>query len=213
MNKEDLVKLGLTEEQAKAVKNLWKEELDGKYVPKETFDAERQKVKDKDSAIAERDSQLKELGKFKGNAEELQKKVDELTEKNATATKEYEEKLSALEKDSAIRLAVGDSVYNFDDVKSRLDFNKIFIKDGKVESGLKEQIDSIQKNYPHYFKPAEGAKNGLPTGWQITGKTPSEGGKGGEGEDPSVAMAKMFAQSAKTDENMKKAEEYYFGPD
>ena len=41
MKLEDLVKEGFTEEQAKKILDLHKKAIDGNYVPKDTFNAER----------------------------------------------------------------------------------------------------------------------------------------------------------------------------
>ena len=85
MTLEELTKAGFTEDQAKKILVMHQKSIDGNYIPKATFEAERQKVKDANATIAERDKQITELGSFKGTAEELQKKVDELTTANNTA--------------------------------------------------------------------------------------------------------------------------------
>ena len=97
MTLETLVKAGLTEEQAKAVLKLHKDAIDGNYVPKATFEAEREKLKTANETIADRDKQITELGKFKGTAEELQQKVNTLTQENSNAKTEDEKKLKEME--------------------------------------------------------------------------------------------------------------------
>ena len=70
MTLEELTKAGFTEDQAKKILEMHQKSIDGNYIPKATFEAERQKVKDANAIIAERDKQITELGSFKGTAEE-----------------------------------------------------------------------------------------------------------------------------------------------
>jgi len=212
MTLESLMKAGLTEEQAKAVLKLHKDAIDGNYVPKATFEAEREKVKTANETIADRDKQITELGKFKGTAEELQQKVTTLTQENATAKTEYENKLKEMEETTAIRTAVADRVYSPDDILPKLDRTKLTIKDGKVEAGLVEQLDAIQKTSPHYFKPANNGGNGggWPAGWAPFGKSPDEshaGGGGNAAQEFGQSLAKAQAQG---NASAQKAADIYF---
>ena len=197
MTLEALMKKGLTEEQAKLVLQLHKEAIDGNYVPKATFDAEREKVKTANETIADRDKQIKELGAFKGTAEELQKKVDDLTADNETAKKEYEEKLKTMETDNAIRSVIANQVHNVDDIMPRIDKTKLTITDGKVTAGLVEQVDAIKKSHPHYFKEVKTDDNnngGFPNGWHPFGKSPEEGNNSG-GTDSATEFGKSLAKA------------------
>lgn len=175
MTKEQLIAQGLTEAQADAVLKLHKEAIDGNYVPKATFEAERQKLKDANAQIEERDKQIKELGKFKGTAEELQAKVAELEEANKTSTQEYQKKLEELEKDYAIRAEIIDSVIDPEDVIPKLDKTLLVFKDGKIVSGLKEQLDALKQSKPHYFKQEQKSNEWNKfSGFNFFGKTPPE---------------------------------------
>lgn len=218
MKLEDLIKLGLTEEQAKQVQDLHKSLIDGSYVPKVTFDAERQKVKDRDEIIADRDNQISQLGTFKGDAEALQKKVESLTQANEQAQKEYNDKIAQLEIESAIQLAVSDKVYSVGDILPKIDTAQLTLVDGKIISGLTEQIEALQKSSPHYFKnqtpPSDSSgegNNGLPSGWSPFGNTPADGAGTSGASDTSEAFGKLLAQT--TVQNgalMQKASETYF---
>lgn len=213
MKLEDLIKEGFTEEQAQKILELHKKAIDGNYVPKATFDAERDKVKTANDTIADRDKQIAELGKFKGTAEELQKKVDDLTAENTTKAQEYEAKLKEMEETTAIRAAVADQVHNPDDVMSKLDRTKLTFKDGKVVAGLVEQMDAIKKASPHYFKEAkgdEGNKGGWPGGWNPFGKSPDES-KGQGGADSAVEFGKSLAKAQSQGmSSTQKAADIYF---
>lgn len=212
MKLEDLIKEGFTEDQAKKIVELHKKAIDGNYVPKATFDAERDKLKTANDTIADRDKQITELGKFKGTAEELQKKVDDLTADNTKKTQEYEAKLKDVEETAAIRAAVADQVHSADDIMSKLDRTKLTIKDGKVVAGLVEQMDAIKKDSPHYFKEAktDDGKGGWPGGWNPFGKSPDES-KAQGGADSAAEFGKSLAKAqAQGMNSTQKAADIYF---
>ena len=212
MKLEDLLKEGFTEEQAQKILDLHKKAIDGNYVPKETFNAERDKVKTANDTIADRDKQIAELGKFKGTAEELQKKVDDLTAQNTKSAEEYEAKLKEMEETTAIRAAVADQVHNADDIMPKLDKTKLTIKDGKVVAGLVEQMDAIKKVSPHYFKETKGddGKGGFPGGWHPFGKSPDES-TGQGGTDSAAEFGKSLAKAqAQGMNSTQKAADIYF---
>lgn len=196
MKLKDLIDKGLTQEQAQLVIDLHKQAIDGNYVPKATFDAERDKLKTANETIADRDKQIKELGAFKGTAEELQKKVDDLTAENDKAKKDYEAKLSEMETNNAIRSHIADKVYSVDDIMPRIDKTKLTIVDGKVTAGLVEQLDAVKKTHPHYFKEtkADDTNNGLPGGWHPFGTTPNESNQSG-GADSATEFGKSLAKA------------------
>ena len=197
MKLEDLVKEGFTEEQAKKILELHKKAIDGNFVTKEAFNAERDKLKTANDTIADRDKQITELGKFKGTAEDLQKKVDDLTADNAKKDQEYQAKLKDMEETTAIRTAIADQVYSADDIMSKLDRTKLTIQDGKVVAGLVEQMEAIKKASPHYFKDAKGGdsnKGGWPGGWHPFGKSPDES-KGQGGTDSAAEFGKNLAKA------------------
>ena len=197
MKLEDLIKEGFTEEQAKKILEIHKKAIDGNYVPKDTFNAERDKVKTANDTIADRDKQIAELGKFKGTAEELQKKVDDLTAENTRKDQEYQDKLKDMEETTAIRSAIADQVHSVDDIMPKLDRTKMTIQDGKVVAGLVEQMDAIKKASPHYFKADKGNGgngNSFPGGWHPFGKSPDES-KGQDGSDSAAEFGKNLAKA------------------
>ena len=76
MKEEQLKELGLETDVIAKVLKIHKDSIDGNYVPKATFDAERENVKTLKTQITERDNQITELSKFKGTNEELQKLIE-----------------------------------------------------------------------------------------------------------------------------------------
>ena len=198
MNKETLIAAGFTEEQATNIMKMHQQAIDGHYVPKATFDAERDKVKNLTTQVADRDKQITELGTFKGTAEQLQSKVAELEKQNKEADDKFKADLLQAQKDAAIRLDIVGSVIDPDDVLPKLDQSKIVFKDGKIESGLTEQLDALKQSKPHYFKTEEKGNNGgFPNGW-LFGNTPTESsneGKGGDNKPDAQKFGEMLATS------------------
>lgn len=213
MTLEALMKKGLTEEHAKLVLALHKEAIDGNYVPKATFDAERDKLKTANETIADRDKQIKELGAFKGTAEELQKTVDDLTAQNEKDKKDYEAKLTEMETNNAIRSVIADQVHNVDDIMPRIDKTKLTIVDGKVTAGLVEQVDAVKKTHPHYFKESgtnNSNNNGFPGGWHPFGQSPAEGNNN-NGTDSAAEFGKNLAKAQSQGiASIQKAADIYF---
>lgn len=213
MTKEALIAAGFTEEQATKIMGLHKQAIDGHYIPKDKFEAERENVKTLTTQLSERDSQITELGKFKGTAEELQGKVTDLEAKNKAAKEEYDSAVLTLQRNTAIKMEIQGKVIDPDDVIPKLDDSKIVLKDGKIESGLTEQLEALKKEKPHYFKEEtnDGNKN-LPKGWDLFGKTPPEGDdtkkkQVDEASEFGINLAKNIASGKAVAD---KAAEHYF---
>ena len=128
MNKESLIAAGFTEEQATKIMQMHTTSIDGNYVPKATFDAEREKSKNLTAQVADRDKQITELGTFKDTAEQLQTKVAELENQNKEAKTKFDADLLQAQKDAAIRFDIVNSVIDPDDVLPKLDQSKIVFK-------------------------------------------------------------------------------------
>ena len=102
-----------------------------------------------------------------------------------------------MEETSAIRAAIADQVHSVDDILPRLDKTKLTIQDGKVTAGLVEQMESIKKASPHYFKADKGDggnKGGMPGGWHPFGKSPDESNNQG-GADSAAEFGKNLAKA------------------
>ena len=81
MKKEELTAKGLTEEQAKAVMEIYTEEMKG-YIPKSRFDEVNTAKADLEKQVVDRDKQLKTLKDEAKDSEALQNKITELEETN-----------------------------------------------------------------------------------------------------------------------------------
>ena len=71
MNKEDLIAMGLTEEQAKKVMDS----LDGNFVTKTRFNEVNEENKTLKKSVSDRDKQLEDLKKSSGDNAALQQQI------------------------------------------------------------------------------------------------------------------------------------------
>ncbi|SEM13051.1 Phage minor structural protein GP20 [Paenisporosarcina quisquiliarum] len=145
MNKEGLIALGLTEEQATKVIEGF-----GSMIPKSRFDYVNDSKKQLETDLASRDKQLEELKKV--DAAGLQAQIEKLQDENATAKQEYESKLKDSQLSSAIKLALTGKVHDADIAISQIDKTTIELDtEGKVTKGLDEQLKTLQESKPFLF--------------------------------------------------------------
>lgn len=212
MNKQELMAAGLTEAQADAVLALHAKALDGNYVTKAVFNAELDKVKIANEEIKARDAQIATLGAFKGTAEELQAKVDKLTQDNIVAKAEADKKIEQIIQDNELKASLVGKVIDADDVIGKLDKSKLVFKENKLVAGLEEQLTELKQSKPHWF-PQEKADDKGPQGWNILGSKPVEGddqkGKG-QADDPAEFGKQLAQMQLSGTTAAQKASELYF---
>jgi uncharacterized protein YeeX (DUF496 family) len=151
MKKEQLLELGLTEEQADKVLNLHKEVLSG-FIPKARFDEVNETKKDLEQQIRDRDKQLKDLQeKVKGN-EELEKTIKELQEANKATKEQYEDKIKDMTITAAIQSKLTDAKYP-DLLLTKFDRSKLSIAEDGTVLGIDEQLTTLKEQYKDLFKP------------------------------------------------------------
>lgn len=138
MNKQQLLALGLTEEQADKVLTGFEG-----YVPSTRFNEVNEAKKHAEALLVERDKQLEELKKGAGDNEKLQKQIEKLEAENKTAKENFEKGLNELKINNAVDLALtAKGAKNLKATRALLDFEKIKIKGDGFE-GIDEQIDSL----------------------------------------------------------------------
>jgi predicted RNase H-like nuclease (RuvC/YqgF family) len=197
MTKEKLIALGISEELVDKVINAYKEAIDGNYIPKSTFEAEREKVKDLTSQVSDRDKQIEELKKFEGDNEKLKKQIESIEADNKKQKEDYENKIVILEQDSILSAELTPLVNDISDILPKIDREKLIFKDGKV-SGLDEQVAEIKKVSPHYFKTddgGEGGNGGGNPGWNPFGHNPKEGNDPDGGKNTDKDFGATLAKS------------------
>lgn len=160
MNKEQLVALGLSEEQADSVVEGF-----GKMIPKSRLDEKIAEVNDYKQQLADRDTQLTELqSKATGN-EELQNQITALQAQNEQAKTEYQQELQQKEFGFALTEALRDAkAKNPKAVKALLDTETVKFVDGKL-IGLDEQLTALKTSDDYLF-----------TSDKLKGGTPPQGG-------------------------------------
>lgn len=164
MKKEDLIALGLSEEQADKVIEGY-----GTMVPKSRLDDKIAEVNDYKTQIADRDTQLTELQTKANGNEELQAEITRLQQENDQTKTEYEGKLQQKDYDFALTEALRDAkAKNPTAVKALLNVDTIKLVDGKL-AGLEEQLSTLKTSDDYLFV-AEG----------LAGRTPPNPGGGGK---------------------------------
>lgn len=146
MNKEQLLSLGLSDEQVAQVLEGFKG-----YVPSSRFNEVNDAKKKAEEQIAERDKQLTELQKSVGDNEKLLKQIEQLQADNKSAKEKYEADLKAVQTNNAIELALKDSgAKNLKAVKALLELDKVTF-DGEKLSGLEDQIKALREGADSSF--------------------------------------------------------------
>ncbi len=148
MNKEDLIAIGLTEEQAKEVMDS----LDGNFVTKARFNEINEENKTLKQSVADRDKQLEDLKKSSGDNAELKKQIETLQQQNADQKKAHDVEMAQLKLDNAIDAALtAAGAKNIKAVRAMIDTSKMKLgEDGTVE-GLPDAIKAVQKSDSYMF--------------------------------------------------------------
>ena len=163
MKKEELIAKGLTEEQAKAVMDIYTEEMKG-FIPKSRFDEVNTAKADLEKQVDDRDKQLKVLKDEAKDSEALQNKITELEDANKATKKSYEDKIRDMKLSSAIKDQLTDCKYP-ELVADKIDRTKLILAEDGTVSGLTEQLKTVKETYKELFPPP------------VSGKTPPNNGK------------------------------------
>lgn len=156
MNKEKLLELGLTEEQATKVLEGFKG-----YVPADRFNEVNEAKKAAEALVTERDKQIESLKKSTGDAETFKAEIERLQGENKAAKEKYESDLKALKISNAIDSALtGAGAKNLKAARALLDMEKITV-DGDNIKGIEDQVKALLKGEDSAFlfnvKPDGGA--------------------------------------------------------
>lgn len=137
-------------------------EIGKRFVAKNDFNEKLNEIKILNGQISKRDQQLKTLSETAGEHEELQKTIKQLQTDNATAKKNFESQLVNIKFESALDKALLQAkAVDVDLVKVKLDKEAMKLSEDGTITGLKEQIESVQKDYGFLFGEKQSYK---PTG-------------------------------------------------
>lgn len=148
MKKEDLIAMGLTEDQAKKVMDS----LDGNFVTKARFNEVNEENKTLKQSVADRDKQLEDLKKSSGDNAELKKQIETLQQQNADQKKAHDAEMAQLKLDNAIdAVLTAAGAKNIKAVRAMIDTSKMKLgEDGTIE-GLPDAIKAVQKSDSYMF--------------------------------------------------------------
>lgn len=150
MNKEDLIALGLTEEQAQQVIDGF-----GTMVPKSRLDDKIKELKKANDTITERDQQLEELKPKAAGNEALQAEITRLQQENKDNAEKHAADLVEQQRTFALDNALKDAkVHNPKAVKALLDLEKVKLN-GEALEGLTEQLDALKQSDAYLFAQEE----------------------------------------------------------
>ena len=149
MNQEQLIALGLTEEQATSV---LKGIEDSQMIPKTRFDEVNNAKKALETQVSDYAAQLDTLKSAAKGNEELQNQIKALQEAQVETQKQYQQALVDAKVDSAIQLAVNGKVHDVGLVSGLIDRSLIKLsEDGKVLGGLDDQISTLKNDKSFLF--------------------------------------------------------------
>ena len=156
LTKEQLISAGIEEEIAEKivsnVNKLFKEQLDNNYVSKESFNDVNTKKNELQTQLNNANTEIKKLKPFEEQVSILNNKLMKAnTDLSALQTK-YDNQAIVLQNENAVKNIVASVAIDPDDVLPKIDMSKIVFIDGKIESGLNEQIEALKTAKPHYFK-------------------------------------------------------------
>ena len=172
MTKEELIALGLSEEQAGKVLEGYKG-----YVPKSRFDEVNNAKKAAEDTVKERDKQLEDLKKASGDSEALKAQIAQLQADNKAAADKYAADLKAVQINSAVEKELtAAGAKNLKAVKALLEGLDKAELDGENVKGLADQIKKLKEEEGTKFLFEE--KPGL---------TGVKAGQGGKVPDPKTA--------------------------
>lgn len=156
MNKEGLIAMGLTEEQAKKVMDS----LDGNYVTKTRFNEVNEENKTLKKPVSDRDKQLEDLKKSSGDNEELKKQIETLQQENANQKKAHDAEMTQLRLDNAIDAALtAAGAKNIKAVRALIDTSKVKVgEDGKL-TGFDDLLSAVQKSDSYLFTEKQQKQN------------------------------------------------------
>ena len=169
MTKEELLALGLTEEQtAKVVEDYGKN-----YVSKDQFNAKNEELKSVKGELTTLNSEIDNLKKSNADNAELAKQIETMKADAETRKAEYEDKIAQLEIDNIVNVALSNAkAKNNVAVRALLDLTDAKVKDGKIK-GLDEQLAEVANLFGEASAP-KGVAPGNPGGKAPSGAVTKE---------------------------------------
>lgn len=175
MTKEELLALGVTEEQAQKIV----EDQEKKFVPATQFNEMKEGKKALEAQLAARDRQLKDLQAKAGDNEELKQQIQSLQDANKEAEKKYKAELRQIALDNAIDKALTSAhARNNKAVRALLDMDGVDLdEDGKLIGVAKQLKKLAEDEGTKFLFEAEDPAGGKP---KLAGMKPVNKDGGGD---------------------------------
>lgn len=151
MNKEKLIQLGLSEEQATASMKLSKEDIDQNYITKSRFNEIVEKSTQLKAELAERDETLESLQDV--NMDGLEGQIAELEASNQELATDYETQINQLKIQHALDNQLKSAgVRNPKATLALLDLEVMELDEEGTIRGLDEQLQELKTNEGYLFE-------------------------------------------------------------
>lgn len=146
LKKEDLIALGLTEEQANKIVEDQKD-----YVPRSRLKEESDAVAALNKQLTDRDADIKKLQGEAGKGSDLEKKLTDLQAQYKTDTEALGKQLADQKLDSALDMALGKAkARDLTSVKAHIKREALKLKDDGTVEGL--DVAALVKEKPYLFE-------------------------------------------------------------
>ena len=142
MDKQKLIELGATEEQAANMLAAMNETM----IPKHRFDAVNNEKNSLKDTLEERDKEIAKLKKTTGNVDELNQKIAKLEADNQTTIDKYTAEIAGIKKSTAIEKALLENkAKNVKATMALLDLETISFENDEL-TGFNEQITKLKED-------------------------------------------------------------------
>ena len=141
MKKEDLISLGISDEQAEKILTLHTNSVKD-FIPKARFDEVNTAKNELKTQIDGLNKQITELGKLAPENESLKAKVTEITEAQKKIASDYKQKIQDVRSEAVIAAS---KAKNSKAVRAVIDWEKVTWDDDGNPKGLSEQIEEFKK--------------------------------------------------------------------
>lgn len=141
MKKEDLISLGISDEQAEKIITLHTNSVKD-FIPKARFDEVIKEKNDLKTQMTDLNGKITELGKLAPENESLKAKVTEITEDQKKIASDYKQKIQDVRSEAVIAAS---KAKNSKAVRAVIDWEKVTWDDDGNPKGLSEQIEEFKK--------------------------------------------------------------------
>ncbi len=170
MKKEDFIKLGLDEDNAKKCADASSEELKG-FIPKARFDEVNGEKKNLETAKSTLEGQLETLKNATGDVESMKVQIEALQADNKSKDEAHTAEMTALKISNALDTAIGNlHGKNVKAIKALLDMDKVALNEKGEVVGHADQLTALTKADDSKFLFDAPAKT------QMRGAKPGESG-------------------------------------